>query len=496
MKPFATTIPGYPRLGESRRYKKLLEGFWSGALAREAFDLGMTDLRADRLRTQAAAGLDFIPCGDFSLYDHVLDTAVMLGCVPKRFGWRGGSVDLPLYFALARGRDGVAPCEMTKWFDTNYHYLVPELPERFTLTSNRALEAYRFGRQVVGATTKPVLLGPFTFVKLARRSGTALAERLHELVPIYAQILRELAAEGATLAQVDEPALVGDVADQEWEVFAQCYQALASASGVGLVIQTYYGDVAPRYAALCALPVAGLGMDFVRGREGNLAAFRAHGFPADKVLAAGVVDGRNVWRTDLDAARAQVQELAQVVAPERLQLSASCSLLHLPETVEAERALPTALKDAVCFARERLAELSLLARALRNGVDSVDDEWTQAQSARARGHDAAERQLPHVRQRLAALTEADWTRPAYAERLPLQRAHLPLPPLPTTTIGSFPQTAELRRYPQQIGPGVYDVHSSNVPTVDFIAGKLWATLAILPAEQVWVNPDCGLKTRG
>ena len=447
MARYTTTVPGYPRVGAGRVYKKLLEGFWSGTLAEEEFSAQIDALRADRLRTQADAGLDYIPCGDFSLYDHVLDTAVMLGCIPARFGWQGGPVDLQLYFALARGRAGIPPCELTKWFDTNYHYLVPELPERFMLTANRALEAFRFGRQVVGAAAKPVLLGPYTFLKLARLAGPALVARLDELAPLYARILQELAAAGATLVQLDEPALAGDVPDEEWAAFARCYRALAGApaGAPGIVIQTCYGDVAPRYADLCTLPVAGLGLDFVRGRTGNLAAFRDHGFPADKFLVVGIVDGRNVWRTDLNDAFALVRELEQGVAPERIWLSASCSLLHLPETAAPEMHLPAALRQGLCFARERLAELVLLARALREGKEAVGAEWAEADAARCAWLDDPARHRPAVQQRVVGLTEADFARLPYAERLPLQRQRLNLPLLPTTTIGSFPQTVELRR---------------------------------------------------
>ncbi len=446
MKRYTTTIPGYPRIGAGRIYKKLLEQFWSGALPRDEFVAQIDALRAERLRTQAAAGLELVPCGDFSLYDHVLDTAVMLGCVPPRFGWSGGPVDLELYFALARGRDGIPPCELTKWFDTNYHYLVPELPPRFALTTNLALEAFHFAQRTVGAAAKPVLLGPYTFLKLARLSDAALAARLDELTPLYAQILGELAAADASLVQLDESALVSDVSREEWAAFARCYRDLTAAvPKLPVLIQTCYGDVAPWYDELCALPVAGLGLDLVRGRDGNLTAVRARGFPKEKILVAGIVDGRNVWRTDLQDAYALIRDLEQLVDPERIWLSASCSLLHLPETVTAESRLPATLKSGLCFARERLAELALLARVLREGEAAAQDAWEEAITARRAWLDDPARRRPEVQRRVAALGEADATRLPYAERFPLQRARLNLPLLPTTTIGSFPQTPELRR---------------------------------------------------
>lgn len=441
--PYATTIPGYPRIGVGRTYKKLLEGFWTGSVSQDQFALGIAELRTDRLTVQAHSGLDLIPCGDFSQYDHVLDTAVMLGCIPDRFAKWASTIDSALYFAMARGRDGVAACEMTKWFDTNYHYLVPELPTRFALTINSVADAYRHGREIVGDAAKPVVLGPFTFLKLARLSGAELAERLAELTPLYASILRDLEDAGAKIVQVDEPSLVGDISEDEWNAFQKCYEALGTAN-VRILIQTYYGHVGQYYKQLCALPVAGLGLDFVRGLAGNVAAIRAHGFPQTKVLAAGVINARNVWRTDLNAAYDLVQELAAVVEPRRLLVGTSCSLLHLPETVASETHLPPELKEGLCFARERLTEVSLLARALRDGKDAVSSEWAAAQTARRDWLDFEARHRTHVKDRVANLTDADFERLPYAERVELQRARLPLPPLPTTTIGSFPQTAELR----------------------------------------------------
>ena len=441
-KSYTSTIPGFPRVGAGRAYKKLLESFWSGELSRADFYARVDALKVDRLNVQAQAGLDLIPCGDFSLYDHVLDTSLMLGCVPERFQKWAVNIDVDLYFAMARGRDGVAACEMTKWFDTNYHYLVPELPKRFELTANTAVENYRFGRQIVGDRAKPVMLGPFTFLKLARLNGQKLADRLVELTPIYASVLRDLAAEGATLVQVDEPSLVGDISDEEWSAFAQCYETLGTA-GAPVLIQTYYGHVGNRLPALSALPVSGIGLDFVRGREGNLKAI-AGGFPPSKILAAGVVDGRNVWRTDLDAAYDLVKNLATLVDPQRLQVGASCSMLHLPETVYAETHLPAELEGGLCFARERLSEIGLLVKALREGQGAVLTEWSAAREARRIWLDFEARHRTHVKDRIAKLVDADFERLPYEDRLPLQRKRLSLPLLPTTSIGSFPQTAELR----------------------------------------------------
>ena len=440
---YTSSVPGYPRVGMGRTYKKLLESYWAGSVSHDQFIEGVDSLRTERLSTQSQSGLDLIPCGDFSLYDHVLDTSIMLGCIPARFGQWASGVQTDLYFAMARGRDGVPACEMTKWFDTNYHYLVPELPEKFRLTSNSAADAYRFGKRVVGAAARPVILGPFTFLKLAHVSELALAERLQELTPLYASILRGLSGEGATWVQMDEPSLVGDISQTEWDAFAKCYEALA-AENISIHIQTYYGHVGPYFQQLCALPIAGLGLDFVRGRDGNLAALRGNGFPNTMILNAGVVDGRNVWRSDLDATYDFIQELATIVDPSRLHIGASCSLLHLPETTESETHLPEQLKGGLCFARERLSEINLLARALRHGKESVAKEWAAAGAAREDWLAFEARHRASVKERVSGLTDLDFKRLPYDERLPLQRANLTLPLLPTTTIGSFPQTPELR----------------------------------------------------
>ena len=440
--PFATTVPGYPRVGPRRVYKSLLEGFWSGRMTDEEFESAAARLRAERLRTQVEHGLDLVPSGDFSLYDHVLDASVQYGCIPERFGWDGSEVGHRLYFAIARGADGVAPLEMTKWFDTNYHYLVPELPEEFRLDQRRALEPLRFARSVVGERAKPYLLGPFTFLRLARLSGPELARRLDELVPLVGQVVEALTAEGARLIQVDEPALVQDQTEEDLAAFRRAYLELALQGPI--CIQTYYGHVSDRLGTLFELPIAGIGLDFVRDRGRNREALRT-GFPKDKLLIAGVVDGRNVWRSDLDACRDLVEELATQVDPTRLLLSASCPMWHLPETVRAETKLSPTFAAALSFARERLVELALLSKAMRDGTEGVQEDW-DAMRAALRAWRADDRRFDaEVQARVASLSDRDAQREPYPVRRALQAEKLRLPVLPTTTIGSFPQTAELRK---------------------------------------------------
>jgi 5-methyltetrahydropteroyltriglutamate--homocysteine methyltransferase len=441
--PWRTTVPGYPRVGRAREYKRLLEGFWSGRVPPDEFRHAFGALHGERLRTQAEHGLDLVPCGDFSMYDHVLDAAVMLGCVPPRFG-PADDVDISRYYAMARGQGGVAPLEMTKWFDTNYHYLVPELPNEFVASPQRVTEAFATGLEVVGSRAKPTLLGPFTFLKLARLTDHHLADRLPELTPIYASILRDLGQMGAHMIQLDEPALVGDVSVTEIDAFTHCYESLGRAHPM-VVIQTYYGDVAGFIDLLSTLPVGGIGLDFVRGREANLAAVRAARAIGTKTIVAGLVDGRNIWPTPLDDAYALAHALGDLVGPRRVIIGASCPLWHLPESTRAERGLPPQLSGVLRFAQERLDELSLLARALRHGIDSIADEWRDAGDERLAWLQDPGRHRPGVQARVASLGDADATRIPYGERVTAQQAALGLPLLPTTTIGSFPQTPELRR---------------------------------------------------
>jgi 5-methyltetrahydropteroyltriglutamate--homocysteine methyltransferase len=454
---YQTTTLGYPRVGPGRTYKWMLEEYWSGKSGAATLEAQARRREAECLIAQQQGGIDLIVCGDFSLYDHVLDMAVMLGCIPERFGWEGGPVSLDQYFGMARGVGGVAACEMTKWFDTNYHYLVPELPDVFRLAENRPLNALRRARQVVEKAAKPWLLGPFTFLRLAGLSGAMLARRLEELTPLYCQILEELTGENAPLVQIDEPALVGDVTGEEWQAFAQCCTALAE-TGASLCIQTYYGDVAPVWSRLIRLPVAALGVDLVAGRERNRAAILQQPFPLDKRLVLGVVDGRNVWRGDLEAALALVREITAAIPGERLLLAPSCSLLHLPETARDEEHLPSELREGLCFAQERLQELDLLARALRGGAASFAAERESARQQRQRWLSMTGRSVAAVRERVAALREEEFGRAPLAERDRLQRDRLQLPLLPTTTIGSFPQTPELRRARAQAAqdPAAYE----------------------------------------
>ncbi|WP_054950819.1 5-methyltetrahydropteroyltriglutamate--homocysteine S-methyltransferase [Numidum massiliense] len=514
-----TSNIGYPRFGKKRELKKVLEAYWSKKIDEETFTAKVRQLQLELLKTQQEKGVDLIPVGDFSLYDHVLDHAIMFGLIPDRFK---DVIDDPLsldtYFALARGKAGRPACEMTKWFDTNYHYIVPEftgftvtdpagttgadgtsrgktgvqsrkvagtrsgevasvgvisteeeassqgtnvgdaIPEITTsavtgstvteglrLLENKPLKAYQFAKEQLGIDGKPVLLGPYTFLKLAKgyrpEQFPVLLARLTEL---YREVILQLQAAGARWIQLDEPAFVLSDVAQHVPLIHTCYEQLvAGVSGSKLLIQTYF-DGLTAYRELVTLPVHGFGLDFVRNGR-NLSQLKQYGFPQEKVLAAGVVNGRNIWKSDLVQTRALIDEVQNVSGAKQVWLQPSASLLHLPHTVSSEDQLPTVLQGGLSFAEERLDELCLLRTACNEGLQTVVSEFRQNSEALSALKQSAVRNDDAVKARLAAVGDDDFRRAsAYGERVKKQRANTPLPLLPTTTIGSFPQTQDVR----------------------------------------------------
>ncbi len=439
---------GYPRIGENREWKKALEAYWSGKLQEDHFENEMKLIRLGRLQKQKEAGIDLIPVGDFTYYDHMLDMSAMFGVIPRRFGYRGGPVSMDVYFAMARGSDGAAACEMTKWFNTNYHYIVPELDNVTpVLTHNRPLHAYREAKEVLGIEGKPVIVGPFTFVKLSKGyEAEAFADTVRRFVPLYEQILQELEREGVTWVQMDEPALVASDSEDDAKLLREVYGRLHQAApGLKLLLQTYFGSVdwSPE---LVRLPVQAIGLDFVHGREPNLQALERHGFPHDKILAAGLIDGRNIWRSDLTEKLRLIEQIGRTVPPERLIIQPSCSLLHVPVHLRRETKLDPVLKRALAFADEKLDEIVVLARAVREGTDAVAAELKAGREALAELNGSPSRNREDVRNAVDRISDRPAKREMpFKERQKLQRNVWNLPPLPTTTIGSFPQTAEVRQ---------------------------------------------------
>ncbi|UZF43006.1 5-methyltetrahydropteroyltriglutamate--homocysteine S-methyltransferase [Rhodococcus rhodochrous] len=437
---FTATVLGSARIGPNRELKKGTEAYWAGRLDRSGLESVAAHLRADTWSRQHTAGLDSIPVGTFSFYDHVLDTAVMLGALPARVA--GIADDLDRYFAAARGTDDITPLEMTKWFDTNYHYLVPEIgPDTvFELDATKILGEIAQAREL-GVPARPVVLGPLTFLLLSKPvdGQGPLLDRVDELVPLYLDLLAQLADTGVDWVQLDEPALVRDLDSPALDAIGRVYNALVQApKRPAILVASYFGHLGPALARLARTGVEGLAVDLVAGSTTGIA-----GLPelADKLIVAGVVDGRNVWRTDLEQAMSTLATLLGSAAA--VAVSSSCSLLHVPYTIDAEPGLDESLRTWLAFGDEKIGEIVTLATALREGRDAVADRLDAARTAlQMRATDPRLRN-DRVRGVLASIP-ADRRRTPADRRREIQRTHLDLPLLPTTTIGSYPQTTRIR----------------------------------------------------
>ncbi|MBC2207336.1 5-methyltetrahydropteroyltriglutamate--homocysteine S-methyltransferase [Listeria booriae] len=435
---------GYPRLGEKREWKKALENYWNNKISEEQLLSETKELRLHALKKQQDKGIDLIPVGDFSFYDHILDTSITFGIVPKRFAYDGGKVPIDTYFEIARGKDDAVASEMTKWFNTNYHYIVPELEgAKPQLTENRALFYYEEAKQELGIDGKPVLVGPITYLKLAKGNAD-FKGLLDQLVPLYGQVLKELQDAGATWVQIDEPYLATSFDKSELALFEEVYANFAKvAPDLKIELQTYFESL-DYFEDVVKLPVAAIGVDFVHDHGESIEALEKFGFPADKVLAAGVIDGRNVWRADLDAKLALLERIAKVVPKERLIVQPSSSLLHVPVTKLSEPDLDGVLLGGLSFADEKLVELVALAKAL-NGED-VKVVFADAKAGLDAINGSHHRNNAEVQEAIRNLENVEVKRDLpFAERIKLQHEWLQLPLLPTTTIGSFPQSPEVRK---------------------------------------------------
>ena len=445
------TIPGYPRIGKHREMKKALEAFWAGRIDEDDLQQAAMDTRHAAWEAQAGAGLDLLPVNDFTLYDQMLDASALLGNVPARFDWGDDDVDLDTRFAMARGRtgpNGVPAMEMTKWFDTNYHYIVPELSAdtTFRLAATKPFDLLAEAK-AAGVAAKPVLIGPITYLLLGKAHDESFdrLSLLDRLLPVYAEVVGKLARGGAEWIQIDEPALVQDLVPGELDALKRAYDEIDAAKGhAKIIVQTYFDQVGEAYETLVNLPVDGIGLDLVRGPE-NLDLIARHGFPEDKVLVAGIVDGRNIWANDLARSFDMLETVAETVSPDRIMVSTSCSLLHVPYDVENEPDLDDELKRWLAFAEQKLHEVTLLAAGLTHGRDTIADDLRERTELLERASQSPRRRNPAVRERIATLPADVAERGVpYAERARIQQERLNLPKLPTTTIGSFPQTGEVR----------------------------------------------------
>ena len=439
-------LSGYPRIGAKRELKFAVEAFWKGAKSEAELQAVAAEIRRLNWAAQKAAGADLLPVGDFSFYDQVLDTQVALGCIPKRFGFDAANLSLPEYFQLARGNATQFAMEMTKWFDTNYHYIVPEwhADTEFAAHSANLIAQIKEAR-ALGHDIKPTLVGPLTLLWLGKKKeefGCRVATLLPKLLPAYAQLLRELAAEGVDWIQIDEPILAVDAPKPYLDAFPAVYKELAN-TGVRIIIGTYFASVAEHLNLLKNLPVHGVHIDAVRAPE-SVAVF-ADAWPANKVLSVGLIDGRNVWRANLSKV---IDTLAPVAAKlgNNLWIAPSCSLLHSPQDLAVEEKLDAEIKSWMAFAAQKLVELGVVKQALAHGKESVKEAIAASDAAAA---DRATNKLIHneaVQKRVADLPQgADQRKSPFAERIKAQQAWMKLPILPTTTIGSFPQTTEIRQ---------------------------------------------------
>ncbi|WP_373693110.1 5-methyltetrahydropteroyltriglutamate--homocysteine S-methyltransferase [[Mycobacterium] holstebronense] len=442
---FTATVLGSPRIGPRRELKRATESYWAGRIGQDELKKVAAGLRRDTWAQLAAAGLDSVPVNTFSYYDQMLDTAVLLGALPARVA--GVADELDRYFAAARGNKDIAPLEMTKWFDTNYHYIVPEIgPDtKFTLNPAKVLSELAEAQEqgFGGNVARPVIIGPVTFLLLSKAVDGADAPiaRLEELTDIYAELLGKLADAGAQWVQIDEPVLVTDISADAPALAEQVYNRLGALSKrPSIFVATYFGDPGAGLPALARTPVEAIGVDLVYGADTKIASVPEL---ASKTLVAGVVDGRNIWRTDLQAALAKLASLLGPVGA--VAVSTSCSTLHVPYSLEPETGLDDALRSWLAFGAEKVTEVATLARALREGRDAVATEIAASNAAVASRKSDPRLNNAALRSQIAKIKEAGIQRGSAEERRAAQDERLHLPPLPTTTIGSFPQTVEIRK---------------------------------------------------
>jgi 5-methyltetrahydropteroyltriglutamate--homocysteine methyltransferase len=454
---------GFPRIGPNRELKKALEAYWSGRSSKHELLKAGAELRARNWLAQQKWGLEHIPSNDFSLYDHVLDLSCLVGCIPARYGWSGGSIDLDTYFAMARGRqtgrDDVTAMEMTKWFDTNYHYLVPEFEaeQSFRVSSTKIFDAYQEAK-TLGVETRPVLVGPLTYVTVGKkRTGANYCRStlIAKLVPVYIEVLQKLRDMGAQWVQIDEPALALDLRQQYRDACLAAYRQVAVAvPDLKILLATYFDSLRDNAELAFSLPVAGLHIDLCRGpgqahtsaNDPDRILQEALSLTGRKYLSLGIVDGRNIWKNDLSASLAWVEKAIARLGADQVIVAPSCSLLHVPVDLTQEDRLDPAIRNWMAFATQKVEELVILTKGANLGRKSIlaaleaSDGVRRERKRSTRIHDGA------VQRRIASISADMKTRhSSFAQRQTLQRSVFALPAFPTTTIGSFPQTVQIRQ---------------------------------------------------
>ncbi|MCG7435097.1 5-methyltetrahydropteroyltriglutamate--homocysteine S-methyltransferase [Lysinibacillus fusiformis] len=445
---YTSTLIGYPYIGDDREWKKALEAFWRQERTEEDFQETLKSIRLSRIEKQLQSGIDMVTVGDFTLYDRMLDTALMFGLVPKRFNWQGGRVDLHTYYSVARGNHSAVASEMTKWFNTNYHYIVPEYEgQPLQLTENKVLADFLEAKEAFGIIAKPTLIGPYTFYKLTKGyNKLTQVEYLLALLPLYAQIIQELVDAGAKWIQLEEPSLVTTLDSAERKLVQEIYAQLATTvPAAKLMLQTYF-EALCSYETLITLPVQGFGLDFVHGYKGNMESLRKFGFPQDKVLAIGIVNGRDIWRSNLAEANATIQAIEKLSDAKELWIQPSSSLQHVPISTSLEKKLDPVLKQALAFADEKIEELIELTKYRKNQDGTLRHNFSASMKAIEALKNHSIRQNKIIQQAAQSLSTKDFERHNdFSQRQKIQQQALGLPLFPTTTIGSFPQSDEVKR---------------------------------------------------
>jgi 5-methyltetrahydropteroyltriglutamate--homocysteine methyltransferase len=475
---------GFPRIGAERQMKFAVEAYWKGELTEEKLLEKGRQICQENWAMQAQAGLDLLPVGDFSWYDHVLDMTIMLGVIPNRYQAEKEPVSLTTYFQMARGQTpggkDIPACEMTKWFDTNYHYIVPELDikQNFTLSNsklfNEIIAAHKLGYRI-----KPVLVGPLTYLWLSKCYPQPFDKLilLPRLIVAYQAILSKLQALQIEWVQIDEPILVLDLPLPWKNAFLDVYKTFES-SQVKILLASYFGGLEDKMSVACQLPIAGLHIDAVRAPE-QIPVILEHLRP-DCILSLGIVNGRNIWKTDLRQALNLLQPLHQKLQ-NKLWIGGSCSFLHSPVDLDAEKTLDTELKQWLAFSKQKTAELADLAKILNNGEESMTAILAENQSAMQAKASSQRIHNPAVKQRCNKISELNIERTPYPRRREFQQKMLALPLLPTTTIGSFPQTSAIRKLRQ-------DLKTNTITTADY-AEKIRQEIRIVVEKQIELGLD-------
>ncbi|MFJ8099930.1 5-methyltetrahydropteroyltriglutamate--homocysteine S-methyltransferase [Lysinibacillus sp. NPDC096212] len=445
---YTSTTVGYPYIGEDREWKKALEAFWKKELSEDEFLQHLKDIRLARINKQIRLGIDMITVGDFTLYDRMLDTAMMFGLVPKRFDWQGDKVDLQTYYGVARGSKKAVASEMTKWFNTNYHYIVPEYEgQPLQLTENKILADFLEAKEAFGITAKPTLIGPYTFCKLTKGyDKLSQITFILALLPLYTQVLKELVDAGVEWIQLEEPALATTLDEAEVKLVQEIYrQLVASVPEVNIMLQTYFESLSA-YESIVTLPVQGIGLDFVHGYGENMEALRQFGFPQDKVLAAGIINGRDIWRSNLAEASSTIKAIEQLSGAKEIWIQSSCNLQHVPITTTLETKLDPVLKNALSFADEKLVEINEITKYLQGTGSPSNQKTSESMKAIEALKNHPARQNRSIQQAIKAVSAQDFERQSeFKTRQKVQQQALQLPLFPTTTIGSFPQSDEVKR---------------------------------------------------